>query len=58
LHDRADLEDPSASTAAFASYSREQSLTQLDDFPKWLSAAAAVVGTLGASFGVSGANPL
>ena len=38
--------------------SRELSLTLLDDFAKWLFPTAAVVGTLGASFGVSGANSL
>lgn len=38
--------------------SREQSLAQLDDFAKWLFPTSAVVGTLGASFGVSGANSL
>ena len=38
--------------------SREQSLALLDDFAKWLFPTAAVVGTLGASFGVSSANSL
>ena len=38
--------------------SREKSLVLLDDFAKWLFPTAAVVGTLGASFGVSGANSL
>lgn len=38
--------------------SRKQSLLLLDDFAKWLFAAAAVVGTLGASFGASDANAL
>ena len=38
--------------------SREQSLALLDDFAKWLFPTAATVGTLGASFGVSGANSL
>ena len=38
--------------------SREQSLALLDDFAKWLFPTAAVVGTLGASFGVSNANSL
>lgn len=38
--------------------SREQSLALLDDFAKWLFATAAVVGTIGASFGVSDANAL
>jgi hypothetical protein len=38
--------------------SREQSLALLDDFAKWLFPTAAVVGTLGASFGVSDANSL
>ena len=38
--------------------SREQSLELLDDFAKWLFPTAAVVGTLGASFGVSDANSL
>ena len=35
-----------------------KSLALLDDFAKWLFATAAVVGTLGASFGVSSANAL
>jgi hypothetical protein len=38
--------------------SRETSLTLLDDFAKWLFPTAAIVGTLGASFGVSDANSL
>jgi hypothetical protein len=38
--------------------SPEKSLALLDDFAKWLFATAAVVGTLGASFGVSSANTL
>ena len=38
--------------------SPERSLALLDDFAKWLFAIAAVVGTLGASFGVSDANNL
>ena len=38
--------------------SPEKSLALLDDFAKWLFAIAAIVGTLGASFGVSGANNL
>ena len=38
--------------------SREQSLALLDDFAKWLFPTAAVVGTLGASFGASDANSL
>jgi hypothetical protein len=38
--------------------SREQSLTLLDDFAKWLFPTAAAVGTLGASFGASDANSL
>jgi hypothetical protein len=38
--------------------SPEKSLALLDDFAKWLFASAAVVGTLGASFGVSHANTL
>jgi hypothetical protein len=36
----------------------EKTLALLDDFAKWLFATAAVVGTLGASFGVSSANAL
>jgi hypothetical protein len=36
--------------------SRKASLAVVDDFAKWLFAIAALVGTLGASFGVSGAN--
>lgn len=36
----------------------EQSLALLDDFAKWLFPTAAVVGTLGVSFGVSSANSL
>lgn len=35
-----------------------KSLALLDDFAKWLFAAAAIVGALGTSFGVSGANDL
>ena len=38
--------------------SPEKSLGLLDDFAKWLFAIAAVVGTLGTSFGVSNANDL
>ena len=38
--------------------SPEKSLALLDDFAKWLFAIAAVVGTLGTSFGVSKANDL
>lgn len=38
--------------------SHEQSLALLDDFAKWLFASAAVVGALGTSLGVSGANQL
>lgn len=38
--------------------SREQSLALLDDFAKWLFPTAAVVGTLGASFGLSSHNTL
>ena len=38
--------------------SHEKSLELVDDFAKWLFAMAAVVGTLGTSFGVSGANDL
>lgn len=38
--------------------SREQSLALLDDFAKWLFPTAAIVGTLGASFGVSSGNDL
>jgi hypothetical protein len=38
--------------------SPEKSLALLDDFAKWLFAIAAVVGTLGTSFGVSNANDL
>lgn len=38
--------------------SRKASLAVVDDFAKWLFAIAALVGTLGASFGVSGANDL
>jgi hypothetical protein len=38
--------------------SPEQSLALLDSFAKWLFAVAAVVGSLGTSFGVSDANHL
>ncbi len=38
--------------------SPEKSLALLDDFAKWLFAAAALVGALGTSFGVSDANDL
>jgi hypothetical protein len=38
--------------------SHGQSLSLLDDFAKWLFASAAIVGALGTSFGVSGANDL
>jgi hypothetical protein len=38
--------------------SPEKSFALLDDFAKWLFGITAVVGTLGASFGVSGANDL
>jgi hypothetical protein len=38
--------------------SPEKSLALLDDFAKWLFLVAAVVGTLGTSFGVSEANDL
>lgn len=38
--------------------SPEKSLALLDDFAKWLFVIAAVVGTLGTSFGVSDANDL
>jgi hypothetical protein len=38
--------------------SPEKSLALLDDFAKWLFAVAAVVGKLGASFGISNANDL
>jgi hypothetical protein len=38
--------------------SPEKSLALLDDFAKWLFVIAAVVGTLGTSFGISQANDL
>jgi hypothetical protein len=38
--------------------SPEKSLALLDDFAKWLFVIAAVVGTLGTSFGISKANDL
>lgn len=38
--------------------SPERSLAVIDDFAKWLFAAAAIVGTLGTGFGVSSANDL
>lgn len=46
------------SKAPSLSHAPEKSLALLDDFAKWLFAVTAVVGTLGASFNVSGANNL